>query len=84
MARVRVKVNGAGVRQLLRSRPIGDFLISQTQPIVDRANAQTPAGVSYQVFSTVGRNRSRAAAQTTDQASRRHNAETNALLKALG
>lgn len=84
MARVRVKVNGAGVRQLLRSLPVRDFLDAQAQPIVARANAQAPAGVEYQVVTLTGRNRGRSAAQTTDQASIKHNAETNALLKALG
>lgn len=77
MARVRVKLNHRGVRQLLRSPEMRDDLERRARNI---ANA---AGEGFEADSQLGRTRARAMAYTTDAESMRAEASDRALTRAI-
>ena len=77
----RVRMNSAGARALLRSA--GSIVRPHAERAAASANAGITPGTGYQVREHVGPNRARASVGTTDFASIRHNAKTNAILKGL-
>jgi hypothetical protein len=58
MATVTVRVNGAGIRQILRSDRVLADLVRRAQAV---ATATSGGDLTYEVRSDVGRNRARAA-----------------------
>ena len=86
MGKVKVKMNHAAARRLLNSGEVQSMLLAKAEAVRDAANASldAPGSSGYEAYVQPGANRARAVAHTTDWASRRHNANTNALLKGLG
>ena len=82
MAKVKVKIKSAGARAILNSGEVQAALKEYADGARDSANASLGAD-GYESYVQPGRNRARAVAHTTDWESRRHNADTNALLKGL-
>lgn len=82
---VKVKINSSGANRLLNSPEMQRLLKSYADRAKDSANASLGAGDSegFQSYVKPGRNRARAVVHTTDFATRRHNAKTNAILKGL-
>lgn len=85
MAKVRVKMNSAGARQLMNSPEMQSILKSYADKAAAVANASLDAQADegYESYVKPGRNRARAVAHTTGIASQRHNRKHNALLKGL-
>lgn len=77
----KVKMNSPGARTLLQSA--GPALEPHATRIAASANAGITEGTGFEIRAEVGPNRARYSVGTTDFASRRHNAKTNALLKGL-
>jgi len=77
VASVRIRLNRAGVRALLRG--------SEVQRDVERraSRIKSAAGSGYDSTSEVGPNRARAEVRTADMATRRREAESQSLLRAL-
>ena len=82
MAKAKVKIKSAGARAILNSGEVQAALKEYADGARDSANASLGAD-GYESYVQPGRNRARAVAHTTDWESRRHNADTNALLKGL-
>ena len=82
MAKVKVKIKSAGARAILNSGEVQAALKEYADGARDSANASLGAD-GYESYVQPGRNRARAVVHTTDWESRRHNADTNALLKGL-
>ena len=82
MAKVKVKIKSAGARAVLNSGEVQAALKEYADGARDSANASLGAD-GYESYVQPGRNRARAVVHTTDWESRRHNADTNALLKGL-
>lgn len=85
MANVRVRMNRAGVRDLLNSQIVQDLLLEHAERVKRSADAGLPKGAAAFVADVqAGKNRAHAMAKTSDAGNRAHNARTNALLKGLG
>ena len=82
MAKVKVKIKSAGARAILNGSEVQAALKTFADGARDSANASLGAD-GYESYVQPGRNRARAVVHTTDWESRRHNADTNALLKGL-
>ncbi|HMQ36475.1 MAG TPA: hypothetical protein PKE46_02410 [Micropruina sp.] len=82
MAKVKVKIKSAGARAILNSGEVQAALKEYADGARDSANASLGAD-GYESYVQPGRNRARAVVHTTDWESRKHNADTNALLKGL-
>ena len=80
--RVKVKIKSAGARAILNSGEVQAVLKEYADGARDSANASLGAD-GYESYVQPGRNRARAVVHTTDWESRKHNADTNALLKGL-
>lgn len=76
-ARVRVVVNRAAVRGLLRSPEMERELRQRAEKIADQA------GEGFEADSDIGPNRARASVRTTTAAARRAEAKERALTRAL-
>ena len=77
MSNVQVKLNKAGVRELLRSGEVMDMLKSEA---VERAGV---AGTGYTVNTFVGRNRCNAEIVAETYEARRDNLKNNTLLRVM-
>ena len=82
MGKVRVKIKAAGARAILNGSEVQAALKALADGARDSANASLGTD-GYESYVQPGRNRARAVAHTTDWESRKHNADTNALLKGL-
>lgn len=81
--KVVVKLNSVGVKQLLNGPEVQALLGKHANRIAASANAGLTDSDGYKAKVWKGFDRARGDVRTTDQASREHNAETNALLKGL-
>lgn len=77
MSKITIKLNRAGVRELLRSHEMGELLTERAAEIADRCGAGyahdrklTPSRVVASVF-------------TDDDAAKKENAEQNTILRSL-
>lgn len=77
MSRLRVSLNRAGVRELLRS----DEMMAECKRHAD--DALSRLGDGYEVTTRVGRNRVNAEVAAASYAARRENLENNSILRAL-
>ncbi len=77
MSNVRIALNGAGVRALLKSDAIADAVSEQARKIAERCGE----GYAYDVYQTPGR--VIASAYTEDFRAMRDNLKNNTLLKAM-
>lgn len=77
MSKVKVELNRAGVRELLRSEEIMSLLKSEAQK---RASA---AGAGYSVNTHVGRNRCNAEVLAETDEARRDNLKNNTLVRVM-
>lgn len=80
----KLKLNLAGVNQVMRSSGVQARLESEAKEIATRANAGLTDSKGYEARSYVQRYVAVARVGTSDMASRRHESKTSALLKALG
>ena len=78
MSKVDFKLNGAGVRQLLRSPEALNAVKDYAYSIKNRA------GEGYEVTWMVGKNRANASVAAMTAEARRDNYDNNTLLKARG
>lgn len=77
MSKVRIELNRAGVRNLLRSSEIQTML-------AEEANSRAAGlGPGYDVSVCVGRNRANARIAAETEEARRENLEDNTLLRAI-
>lgn len=79
MANVRIVVNRAGVREILRSQRVADELARRARRIAARAGGEA----DYRVDVEVGRNRARAAVITETPQAREAEAHHRTLTRAL-
>ena len=77
MSKVKVELNRAGVRELLRSEEVGDMIAAEAQ-----ARCAT-LGDGYSVNTRTGRNRVNAEILAETYAARRDNLKNNTLLRAI-
>lgn len=77
MSNIRVKLNKAGVRELLKS---GEVMAMLEQEAQKRASA---AGNGYTVNTYVGRNRCNAEILAETQAAKRDNLQNNTLVRVI-
>lgn len=77
MANIEVKLNSAGVRQLLRSKEMKDICAEHA------SNIQKRVGDGYEVDTYTGQNRVNAMVKATTTRAKRDNMENNTLLKAV-
>lgn len=82
MTKGRFKWNPGAAAKVMNSAEIQAEILDIAQSAATRASAMT--GESFVADVRPGRNRAHAMAKTTNYASRRANAKTNALLKGLG
>lgn len=78
MAKSKLKLNKAGVRELLRS---GEMQ-AECKKYAD--NALSSLGSGYEVTSMVGKNRANAEVRAESFLARRENSKTNSIAKAVG
>ena len=78
MARVKIKLNSAGIRKYLNDPSVQAMLHAQAQQIAGRAGDRYSADVRG------GKARAHARVEAVTQKARRDNLEHNTLLKALG
>lgn len=78
MSKVEIKLNRAGVRELLRSQEMGAIVREHADAVAGRA------GGGYKVTVFTGKNRVNASVKATTTAARRDNLKNNTLLKAVG
>lgn len=74
---LRVKLNSAGVRAMLKSSEMQGVLKDQANAIVQRC------GKGYKVSSYVGENRANVSVKTRSKRAIKDNSENNTLLKSL-
>lgn len=79
--RIRIKMNSAGARDLLKSRAVGNDLLGRGHRAASAARSNG-AG-KYLVTIQYGKNRARVSVITVDDAARRSEAEGRALTRAL-
>lgn len=77
MSKVKVKLNGAGVRQLLQSTEMQTLLSEKAREIVGRCGE----GYSSDIY--VGKNRANAMIKADTRKSQRDNLKNNTILKAV-
>lgn len=77
MAKVKIELNRAGVRELLRSEAAGELCRSIADGVAGRA------GDGYEVTTHVGQNRVNCSVRAETFAAMRDNMKNNTLLKAL-
>lgn len=77
MSKARIKLNRAGVRDLLRSEEMMDVCATVANTVAQKA------GAGYEVNTHVGKNRVNAEVKAETFAARRDNLKNNTLLKAL-
>ncbi len=77
MAKVEIKLNREGVRELLRSNEMKSICEEHAN------NALGKLGAGYSVSSMVGQNRANASILAETYDARKENAEQNTILKAL-
>ena len=77
MAKTKIELNSAGVREMLRSREIQAMLSERAAAIAEAA------GSGYETDIYVGRNRANAGVYATTDKAMKDNLENDTLLKAL-
>lgn len=77
MSKVKFKLNGAGVRELLKSQEAMAVVKSYADAVQDRA------GEGYEVTTYVGKTRVNASVSAVTKEARKDNYDNNTLLKAL-
>lgn len=77
MANVEIKLNSAGIRELLRSKEAAEVCKEQAD------KAQSRLGDGYIVTTYTGKGRVNASVYAESYAAKRDNAENNTILKAL-
>lgn len=78
MAKVRIKLNRAGVRNLLKSQEMMNICTKLAY------RAQASLGDGYEVSYVTGKNRVNASIAAVSYKARKENLENNTILKALG
>lgn len=78
MSKVEIKLNSAGMEELLRSPAVMADLRARANRIA------RSAGFGYRVYVEQGRSRARASVVAGSRRARRDNARNNTLLRALG
>lgn len=78
MAKLKVELNEAGVRELLQSPEMESICLEYANQVRARA------GAGYEVSTKVGKTRVNASVGTSDPATVRKDRKNNTLLKALG
>ena len=76
--KVKIKLNSAGIKELLKSSEIEAACREQAEAVVQRA------GDGYKANSFVGKNRVNVSVSADTPEARKDNLENNTLLKALG
>lgn len=77
MSNFRFKLNRAGVRELLKSKPMQEIVVGHAK------NAQSRLGDGYKTDTHVGKNRVNASVWTGTKEAVEDNSENNSLLKAV-
>lgn len=77
MSNLKVKLNSAGVRAMLKSSEMQGILKDQADAIVQRC------GKGYKVSSYIGKNRANVSVKTRSKRAIKDNSENNTLLKSL-
>ena len=81
MANVKVKMNRAGVREVLQSDGVQNDLLARAKAIAASANASSGGGYAADVIA--GKNRARAVVKATDRNSAFDNSRNNTLAKSI-
>lgn len=79
MPRIRVKINSAGARAVLRSEKVRADLDRRARQVAEAAGGEP----DFEVESQIGSNRARASVRTATFEARKAEAEKRALLRAL-
>lgn len=82
MAKVKVKMNNVGARQVMNSPGVQDDLLRRVRAI--KRTAESIGTGKYAADVQPGRTRAHAMVKTTDTQSQRSNHKHNTLLKSLG
>lgn len=77
MAKIRVKLNGRGVADLMKSEAIQEILVEKANAVRDIC------GEGYEVTTHVGKNRANASVKAVTSKAKRDNLKNNTLVKAV-